>query len=64
MDYSRWCLSSFPRNFLVATEINKCDAMVMSLQQSRGCPPMAAIYFTVKFELPAPQLISLEQATL
>ena len=33
----------------------QCDltASVMSLLQSRGRPPMAAIYFTVKFELPA-----------
>ena len=53
LDHSGRCLSGCPQSFLLAAETNKSDgtATVTSLQQSRGHPPMGAIYFTVKFEL-------------
>ena len=66
LDHSRGCLSGCPWSFLMTAEFNKYDitATVMSLQRSWHHLPMVAIKFTVKFELPAPHLISLEQTTL
>ena len=55
LDHCRRYLSGCPRSFLVSVEINKCDvtATVASLQQSQGCTLLAAIWFTIKFELTA-----------